>query len=204
MFLTLNNLVRFLCFIIGVALSSLFFTKCVLDKQSTQDKGGVLTSDVKVKTDTVFIMSKPLVVHDTIYKPSLVKVVYKDRPIPTHQPDGTLTLNHRVYSDSLTLKKDLKVGYTAEVTGTLDQIDLGIRDTRPQLVIRDSVFTTNTITKTKHPTGIYLGGFTSKNLTNYGPEVQLVRPKFSLGVGYDLQQSSPQLRFGINLRRDKP
>lgn len=199
-FLQLPQTIKSILYLLIAVISAFFIGRCTYS-QSTQDKGGVLTSKVEIRTDTIRI---PQFVYDTVevFKPTL-KIVYKDRFIPKIQPNGDSTLLARVYKDEKEIIKGIKVGYTAKVSGVLDTINLSFTDTRDKILVRDSVFITKTLLKTNHPTGLYVGFQTTQSFSNYGPTIDLVRPKFSLGLGYDLKQASPQLRVGINLLRKR-
>jgi hypothetical protein len=191
--LTLNNLTRVFCLLIGIALASLFFAKCTPD----QPKQEFTTKTVTViKVDTVYV-PRILTVTKYVDKPTLV-TVYKDRVVKVKQEDGTPTLLARKYKDNVEVSKDLSVDYTANTTGTLDSIKLKVTDTRPDKVITKTI--TNTTTLTKNSTGLYIGAFGSKS--SLGPEIQLVRPKFSVGGGYDVINQAPTVRLGINLLKD--
>lgn len=190
--LTSSNLVRLVILIIGFGLGIFLTKSCTPDK-----KGEFTTKTVTVtKVDTVYI-PKTVVVTKYVKDPTLV-TVYKDRIIKTTQPDGTPTLLARRYKDNVEVSKDLSVTYTANTTGTLDSINLKVTDTRPDKIVTKTITTTNTLTK--NSTGLYIGGFGSKS--SLGPDVELVRPKFSVGAGYDVINQAPTIRLGINLLKD--
>lgn len=173
-------------------------TKCTPEKRGDEAPKVVTV----IKTDTLFI---PKLVQKTVYvnKPTLV-TIYKDRIIPLIQPDSTPTLSVRRYVDSVQVLPKVQVAYDAEVTGTLDKINLTYKDTRPQIIVEKIV--TTTITNTKRPTGLYAGISGQLDGSRLGPTVTVVTSKFLVGATYNLvrnnftQNVAPiQLSLGFKL-----
>lgn len=161
-----------------VAFLTGFLTKC------TSEKKGEPTAKVVtvIKTDTLFI---PKTVQKVVYvdKPTLI-TVYKDRIIPTIQPDGTATLSARRYIDTVEVIPKVKVGYDAEVDGVLKHINLSYVDTRPQLIVEKVV--TTTVTNVEHPLGFYAGFTGQLDGSRLGPSVSLVTSRFLFNTSYNL------------------
>lgn len=179
---SLSLLLRYGPIILAFVAGVLFTTKCTPEKRGEESPKVVTV----IKTDTLFI---PKVVQKTVYvtKPTLV-TIYKDRIIPVMQADSTPTLSVRRYVDSLQVLPKVQVAYDAEVTGTLDHINLSYKDTRPQMIVEKVV--TTTITNTKHPAGLYAGFSGQLDGSRFGPSLTVVTSTFLVGATYNLVRNN--------------
>lgn len=189
-------------------LAAIFVTGLFLGTRCTLDKGGVhspSTTKTTIRTDTITIFRDREITKTKYIKQPTLVTVYKDRLVPQFQADSTPTLSVRDYSDTLEVVKGLSVNYKAQTTGTLDNITLGFSDKRPE---KTQVVTTfvERETKTNIPTtGLYVGGFSSPNLSAVGLEATVVMPRLSFGAGYNFRSTEVQplnkvqIHLGYNL-----
>ena len=161
-----------------------FLTKCTTEKRG-DESGQVIT---KIKTDTVrTVVYIPRNIEKTIYidKPTL-RFVYKDRIIPQFQSDSTPTLSVRNYQDTVEVIPNVHISYNAEVTGILNHVRFGYKDTRRDSMVTKIITSEVTTQLTKHPLGIYAGFVGQLDGSRFGPQVTFVNSKFLVGASYNL------------------
>ena len=184
MFQTLKPYLYFALTILG------FILGVLCQKGCTSEKRGVSVPILKttIVTDTIFV-PKETIKYVTITKPTL-RIVYKDRLIPVLQPDSTPTLSVRNYADTILIVKGLQAYYNADVSGVLNTIQLGIKDTRPEQIIERVI--TNELTKIEYKSnvGLYAGFYGQLDGSSFGPQLILSTPKVSIGGAYNLNRTS--------------
>lgn len=122
--------------------------------------------------DTVVVVKDSIIEHTkTIYQPEIVYV------------DST---GNNIYQDTSFIEQDFYIWYQAAINGTLNQITLNYRDTRP--IKEKYILDTRTITEKQYikPSGFYVGASISNTLT---PSVLYLRDKNIYGIGYSLDGS---------------
>lgn len=191
-----SNLKSIIGFILGAILIFLFMKNCSGTKDiivDTPEKTVVVK--LTTKLDTVW---QKKYIHDTIRitKPSLVKV-------DTIFLDGTKIVQvmpkiRRMYSDSISPIDSVQVKYTANVTGTLDNISLDYKDWRAEKTIVRTNTIETTITNNIKPSGIYLGISGNGGLTELSPSITYLNNKNMFGVKYNIAGSqTPLQNIGI-------
>lgn len=160
-------------------------------KQTTQSLPHIVSDGKSVEVHLVTKL-------DTIYKDRFItNTVYVPVPNPTHidtiyiegtSEVATIPAIKRVYKDTTEILKDVKVGYTAKVTGTLDDMSLSIMDTRPEKIVER----TTTITEIVYPKGLYLGIQGNLGLTELAPSIQYLNNKNIYGIKYNVANPNGQ------------
>ena len=147
--------------LIGVAIVAVIITTLWTCEKSPEIIERTVHDTVTIVKDSIIIKEKevPIYVHDTVYQPT---VVYRDT-----SSTGEVT---SVYQDTSHIEENFYLFYTANVAGSLNWINMGYYDNRPDSVEIRTV--TNNITTTNYisPKGIYFGGqiSTSGDITPAG------------------------------------
>ena len=161
---------------------SFFISKSILYHPKSEIDTGDKVVNVKLvtKIDTIY-MPKVILKHDSIVRPTIVRVdtVFMKGKIPATIPEI-----NRVYKDVSKIDDSVEVSYIADVTGTLNRIDLSYKNTKSIMVIkqRDSMIV-NTIVK-KPVRGVFLsldGGYRT-----FSPGLQYVTDKNIIGAKYNI------------------
>jgi hypothetical protein len=195
--LTLSNLIKLAIFIVGLVLG-VFLTNAFRNKEVQQVAVNPFKPTVTIQFDTVEVPVDHYI--DRTVEVPTIRYVYKDRIIPTHQTDGTPTLAVRRYQDTSTVEPGVRLDYDAEVTGTLDKIKLGFHDTRPKEVVTRTISIDTPVPYKVSSTGVFVGGFANLNGKSFGPQVNIVTPKFNFGVNYDVRNKTnePVMRTQVS------
>ena len=99
------------------------------------------------------------------------------------------TIVRRRYRDVVQMDDSLSVSYDAYVTGSLDSLSLGVKDTRPEKII----YRTKEIQVKSSQRGIYVGG--SVGPRSLAPSVVYQSEKNLFGVGYDIVNQNAQISY---------
>lgn len=181
---------RLLIFLAGILLTILASQLLNGCGQTTSDLPVPIKVTTRV-TDTFYI-NKTDTFRVAIYLPKLVYVdrLRVDTFLLSLPKDSLIALlAHRTYADTVTLTKGLKVHYRAHTMGKLDSLSLGVVDTRPTMVIKDSVNTTITLPPKHRSLGV--GVLAGK--AGIAPGLQYGFGKHQLGAYYNLLPSpSPE------------
>lgn len=137
---------------------------------------------------------------DTVY---IEKTVYVDLPVP---PPDTVYINDEPalkytsqYSDSL-----INATIQTWAKGEIIKQDFEYTPLFPKYITRiDSIFVdkTTTITRTRYPSGLFIGAETSvvAQQFDFSPKIQWVRRDFAVGYRYGLMTNSHNISVMIKL-----
>jgi len=181
----------------GLLSYNLFYKQLIKDKLliSTPDK--VVEVKLVTKIDTLRIPQN--IYHTDTVKVTLIKsdTIFKDGS----KEVVMIPAVKRIYRDSTKVADSVYVGYKAQVTGTLDKMDVSYSNRKSIVVIHrtDSVFTNTTITK--RPGGLFLsvdGGY-----NQLAPGLQYIKDKNAFGVKYNVlgNQTIPAQNVQIQYSR---
>ena len=165
---------------------------------STPERTVVVKLTTKIDTFTVY---KKVFVHDTIEKPTLVRVT------DTVFVDGTKVVAmvpaiKREYKDKIRVGDSTAVSYTANTTGTLDKISIEYEDHRAEKTIVRTNNIETTITNTVRPGGLYLGIGSNLGLTELSPSVMYIKDRNAFGVKYNIAGTqTPLQNVGVTYSR---
>ncbi len=156
--------------------------------------------DVIYKTKTV---TKTVTKDSLIYKEVIIKetdtlfttrYIYKDAPVVS---GGDSTL---IYKDTAEVIQDVKITYTANISGSLNWIKFGFIDYRPEVV--RIVEREKTITNTIQPSGFYaLAGINTGSEFNIG--AAYLKNKFQYQYSLTPKQNSRlkhEIKIGYRIK----
>jgi hypothetical protein len=133
---------------------------------------------------------------DTVYKdhnvyvsvPSTPTIVKADTVFTPTKQIVMIPAVKRVYRDSVKVEDSVYVGYKANVTGTLDKMDVSYSNRKSIVVIHktDSVFTNTTIKK--NAGGLFIG--VDAGYGQIAPGLQYIKDRNAFGVKYNVLGNS--------------
>lgn len=199
-----SNIKSIIALLIGAILVFLLMKNCSSNKPTNTAQVSTDDKTVIVKFTTKFdtIYRKQLViVHDTIDKPTLVKIIDTVFVEGTKQI-ATIEAIKREYKDKIKITDSTDISYTANTTGTLDKISIKYEDRRAEktIVRTNNIETTTTITK--KPKGLYLGIGANLGLNSLTPSIEYVNNKNKFGVYYNVAGTqTPLQNVGLTYSR---
>ena len=198
-----NNLKSIIFLLIGLIFMFLLMKNCSGNRSDNTTDINTPEKSVQVvlttKLDTLYVKKY---VHDTVYikSPSLVKS-------DTIFVEGTKTAQvipkvKRVYSDTIHPVDSVQVKYTANVTGTLDDIKLDYKDWRAERTLVKTNTITTTITNNIKPKGLYVGIGANLGLTQLAPCLEYLNNKNKFGVYYNVATTTQGIQnIGLTYSR---
>jgi hypothetical protein len=162
----------------------------------------VVITKVVTSTDTVYI---PRFSQKTLVLTIPVAKVVDSTIIDTVRIDAwakkryAANFTRKIYEDTVDVEKDVQVGYKADVTGILNGMELSYKDSRPQMIIKDSTTITNTILRQQR--SLYLGVEGTNTLRYVGPQLQYLDRRgnaFGIGVNALSLPTNPEVKLSFS------
>lgn len=187
----MKEILNRLGYVLAIILAILLIRGCMREPiTAIEGDGKKVEVRLVTKIDTLYL-AKNIYHTDTIKVPTLLKAdtVFLDGG----KQVAMIPQIKRVYQDSVKVEDSTYVGYKAQVTGTLDKINLSYSNRKSIVVIHktDSVFTTTTLTK--NAGGLFIG--IDGGLNQITPKLEYVKGKNVFSAGYNIVNGSPQVGY---------
>lgn len=206
----MDNLSKILGGLLMVALIYIvFLTGC---GSGSGESGDIITSDTvyveTVKVDTIKIPVEKIVLK---YIEIKIPVPYLDttsKPDKVEEFDDFFKERPMVYQDTIS-DDTVLIHYRIRTWGFIDKLEIGY-GLKNQYYIKEKVIVETIVTKKKKNYGFYAGfdiGFNQAGFRHFEPSIELVTPKNTYDIGYDIIDNTFMggVKFRIRFRKkEKP